>query len=111
MVEAKKTAINWVDENKERIIEISDEVWDYAELGFKEFKSAKLLANELKKHGFKVEEGVGDMPTAFVGTWGSGKPVIGVMGEYDALPGLSQKKQPTQEPASPDAPCILCPQP
>lgn len=98
MVEAKETATKWIEENKDRIIKISDEIWDYAELGMIEFKSAKLLVAELKKHGFKVEEGVGQMPTAFVGTWGSGKPVIGVMGEYDALPGLSQKKKPTQEP-------------
>ncbi len=108
MVEAKASAIKWVDENKNRIIEISDEIWDYAELGMIEFKSAKLLTNELKKHGFKVEIGVGQMPTAFVGTWGKGKPVIGVMGEYDALPGLSQKKQHTQEPLVPGAPGHGC---
>ncbi|MEM2538729.1 MAG: amidohydrolase, partial [Candidatus Methanomethylicia archaeon] len=70
----------------------------YAELGLKEFKSSKLLADELEKHGFKVEMGIAGMPTAFIATWGSGQPVIGVMGEYDALPNLSQKKVSWKEP-------------
>jgi len=95
---AKRIAFEWVDSNKRRLAEISDEIWSYAELGYVEFKSAKLLADELEKHGFKVERGVAGIPTAFVGTWGKGKPVIGVMGEYDALPGLSQKVLPYKEP-------------
>jgi aminobenzoyl-glutamate utilization protein B len=90
--EAKRIAVEWVEKNGERLTEISDEIWGYAELGYVEFKSAELLASELEKHGFEVERGVAGIPTAFVATWGSGKPVIGVMGEYDALPGLSQKK-------------------
>jgi aminobenzoyl-glutamate utilization protein B len=95
---AKKTAFEWVDENQERLAEISDEIWEYAELGYVEFKSAELLADEIEKHDFKVERGVAGIPTAFVATWGSGEPVIGVMGEYDALPGLSQKKVPEKDP-------------
>jgi aminobenzoyl-glutamate utilization protein B len=98
MVEAKKTALKWIDENSNRIIEVSDEIWEYAELGLLEYKSARLLIKELEKHGFNIEEGVGGMPTAFVASWGNGKPLIGVMGEYDALPGLSQKKKPEKEP-------------
>jgi aminobenzoyl-glutamate utilization protein B len=90
--EAKRIAVEWVEKNGDRLTEISDEIWGYAELGYVEFKSAELLASELEKHGFEVERGVAGIPTAFVATWGSGKPVIGVMGEYDALPGLSQKK-------------------
>ena len=96
--EAKRIAFEWVDSNEKRLAEISDEIWGYAELGYVEFKSAKLLADEIEKHGFKVERGVAGIPTAFVGTWGKGKPVIGVMGEYDALPGLSQKVLPYKEP-------------
>jgi len=76
----KKTAIDWIERNKEMIIEISDTVWGYAELGFVEFKSSKLLADELEAHGFSVERGVAGIPTAFVAKWGSGRPVIGVMG-------------------------------
>ncbi|MFP3951384.1 MAG: M20 family metallopeptidase [Candidatus Bathyarchaeia archaeon] len=95
---AKELALEWVDENRERLAEISDEIWEYAELGYVEFKSSKLLAEELEDHGFQVEMGVAGIPTAFVATWGEGKPVIGVMGEYDALPGLSQKAVPYKEP-------------
>ena len=87
---AKQIAIKWVTQNKEKLREISDKIWSYAELGFVEFKSSQLLADELEKQDFKVDRGVAGIPTAFVGTWGKGKPVIGVMGEYDALPGLSQ---------------------
>ena len=98
MVGEKKTAIDWIEENNSRIIEVSDEIWEYAELGLLEFKSSKLLMKEFEKHGFKVEDNVGGMPTAFVATWGQGKPVLGVMGEYDALPGLSQCKKTDKEP-------------
>ncbi|MCJ7731777.1 amidohydrolase, partial [Candidatus Bathyarchaeota archaeon] len=72
MVEVKKKALEWIDENSQRIIEVSDEIWEYAELGLLEYKSARLLIDELKKHGFAVEEGVGGMPTAFVASWGKG---------------------------------------
>jgi aminobenzoyl-glutamate utilization protein B len=63
-----------------------------------EFKSSALLAEELERNGFKVERGVAGMPTAFIASWGSSKPVIGILGEYDALPGLSQKKVPFKDP-------------
>ena len=94
----KKVAFGWIEDNKEHLIEISDKIWEVAELGLIEFKSSALLAGELKKHGFRVECGVAGMPTAFVASWGKGKPVIGVLGEYDALPGLSQKDIPREEP-------------
>ena len=90
----KEYAWGWIEDNKERIIEISDAVWEHAELGLVEDRSSKLLADEMEEHGFEVERGVAGMPSAFVATWGSGRPVIGVMGEYDALPGISQKKVP-----------------
>lgn len=76
---------------------MSRQIWEQPELGYKENKSAALIKDELKKHGFRIEENVGGMPTAFTATWGQGKPVIGIMGEYDALPGLSQKDQPARE--------------
>jgi len=97
MVDIKDFAFGWIEENKERIIEISDRIWEFAELGLIEFKSSALLSDELEKHGFIVERGVAGMPTAFVAKWGKGKPVVGIMGEYDALPGLSQKKVPWKE--------------
>jgi len=94
----KEYALDWIENNKKLLIEISDKVWEFAELGLIEFKSSALLADELEKHGFRVERGIAGMPTAFVAAWGEGKPVIGIMGEYDALPGLSQKKVPRKEP-------------
>ena len=104
----KEYAWGWIEDNKERIIEISDAVWDYAELGLVEYKSSKLLADELESHGFRVERGVAGMPSAFMGIWGSGKPVIGIMGEYDALPGISQKPVPYKEPLREGAPGHGC---
>ena len=65
-------------------------LWNWAEVGFKENKSSKLHVQHLQEAGFKIEVGVGGMPTAFVATYGTGKPVIGILAEYDALPGLSQ---------------------
>jgi len=94
----KKYALDWIENNEKLLIAISDKVWEFAELGLIEFKSSALLADELEKHGFRVERGIAGMPTAFVASWGEGKPVIGIMGEYDALPGLSQKKVPRKEP-------------
>ena len=108
MADMKKFALEWIKSNKERIIEICDKIWEYAELGLIEYKSSKLLADELEKHGFEVKRGVTGMPTAFVATWGEGKPVIGIMGEYDALPGLSQKKVPRPEPLEPGKPGHGC---
>ncbi|MBC7722950.1 MAG: M20/M25/M40 family metallo-hydrolase, partial [Pedobacter sp.] len=73
-------------------------IWDYAELGYKENKSSALLQNTLKENGFTVEEGVAGMPTAFVAIYGSGTPVIAILAEYDALPGLSQDNSTTKNP-------------
>ena len=94
MPSEKAHSFSWIDDNKDRLVKISDEVWMFAELGLIEFKSSKMLSNELEKHGFRVSLGVAGMPTAFMAKWGEGRPVIGIMGEYDALPGLSQKKVP-----------------
>jgi aminobenzoyl-glutamate utilization protein B len=73
-------------------------IWDYAELGFKETRSSGLLQNTLRDNGFTVEAGVAGMPTAFVATYGSGKPVIGILAEFDALPGLSQDSSASKTP-------------
>jgi len=104
----KKTAFEWIEKNRERLIEISDAIWNYAELGFVEFKSAKLLADELESHGFEMKRGVAGIPTAFVATWGAGTPVIGINGEYDALPGISNKAVPRQDPLVEGAPGHGC---
>jgi len=104
----KEKAWNWIDEHRKEFIEVSDKVWEYAELGLVEFKSAELHAKTLERHGFKVERGVVGMPSAFVATWGKGKPVIGFMGEYDALPGISNKTVPRKEPLVEEGPGHGC---
>lgn len=77
--------------NQEELIDVSRQIWNYAELGFEEFQSAELLCKTLEKHGFTVTRNLAGIPNAFKAVWGSGKPVIGLLGEFDALPGLSQK--------------------
>lgn len=73
------------------------QIWNYAELGYKETQSSALLQKMLKENGFAVETGVAGIPTAFVATYGSGSPVIGVLAEYDALPGLAQEAVPEKK--------------
>jgi aminobenzoyl-glutamate utilization protein B len=74
------------------------QIWNYAEVGYKEVKSSALHQQTLKENGFTVEAGVAGIPTAFVATYGSGKPVIGILAEYDALPGMSQEAIPEKKP-------------
>jgi aminobenzoyl-glutamate utilization protein B len=86
-----------VEAHAARFGEVSRLLWEYAEPGYQETRSAALLKEELRKEGFRIRDAVGDIPTAFVAEWGSGKPVIGFMGEYDALPGLSQEAVPLKK--------------
>ena len=79
------------------------QIWDYAEMGYKEVKSSALLQKTLQDNGFTVEAGVAGMPTAFVATYGNGKPVIAILAEYDALPGLSQTAMPEKSSAGKNA--------
>ena len=87
----KEKAWKWIDEHKDEFIEVADKVWQYAELGLVETKSSKLIAEKLRENGFEVHHGVAGMQSAIVAEWWSGKPVIGFQGEYDALPGISNK--------------------
>lgn len=95
---AKAAIIESVEKHEKELIRISDEIWAAAETAFAEDKSSELLANYAEKNGFKITRGVADLPTAFIAEYGSGKPIIGVMGEFDALPGLSQKTVPNKDP-------------
>lgn len=79
-----------IEEKRQKLISVSDQIWGYAETGFEEFQSAQLLCNTLEEEGFTVEQGVGNIDTAFIGSYGTGKPIIAVLGEFDALTGLSQ---------------------
>lgn len=92
-----------MDSEAEHYARLSRQIWEYAEIGYHETKSSALLAEELKRAGFRVETGVANMPTAFTATWGQGKPVIAILGEYDALPGLSQDTVPEKKPITPGA--------
>ena len=94
----KKAIINSLENKRERLIEISDNIWEAAEPALLEFKSSKYLSDYAEENGFTVERGVAGIPTAFTAKFGSGRPIIGIMGEFDANPGISQKKQPTKEP-------------
>lgn len=87
----KKTIISWLDTYEAELWEAAKYIWDNPELGLQEFKSSEAVASLLERHGFIVKRGVAGLSTAFVATWGSGKPVIGILGEFDALPGLSQQ--------------------
>src|SRR5258708_30211389 len=87
-----------VDAHAEHFGQVSRKIWDLAEVGYKEARSSAVLQDELRKAGFKIETGTGGIPTAFVATYGSGKPVIGLMAEFDALPGLSQDAVATRKP-------------
>lgn len=82
-----------IEERSAKIIDISQKIWELAELPYEEFESYKILVDVLKDEGFAIEDGIADMPTAFTATFksGSGKPVMGLLGEYDALYGLSQE--------------------
>jgi aminobenzoyl-glutamate utilization protein B len=90
----KSTAIAWLDSNASTLSKVNRNIWGWAETGLEEVKSSAELQNLLKANGFTVEAGVAGMPTAFVATYGSGQPVIGILAEYDALPGLSQDASP-----------------
>ena len=94
----KKAVIASVENHKPDLINMSDKIWAQAEIAFQETNSSKILSDYAERNGFTVEKGVAGMPTAFVATYGSGSPVIGILGEFDALPGISQKAQPTKAP-------------
>ena len=90
----KKDAIANLQSKYETYKTIAHDIWGFAEVGFKETKSSALLQNTLRESGFEVKANIAGMPTAFIASYGSGKPVIAILAEYDALPGLSQKAVP-----------------
>jgi len=94
----KADIADWLDEHQIRFTAMSDEIWDNPELQFMEFKASKLQVDFLAAEGFDITWDVGGISTAFMAEWGAGKPIIAFAGEYDALPGLSQKNQHKPEP-------------
>ena len=90
----KKELLNSLEQKSSALISVSDNIWEAAEVAFREEKSAEYLIEYAEENGLKVEKGLAGMPTAFTATYGEGKPVIGIIGEFDALPGLSQTTVP-----------------
>lgn len=88
----KAYILQWIEEHKQEIHELSDFMWENPELGLEEYEASKRMTEILRKYDFSVKTGVGGLPTAFVAEYGEGRPVIGINVEYDCLPGLSQKK-------------------
>ena len=86
--------IDYINNNFETYDKLQKEIWNNSEVGFQEVKSSKALKNHLAANGFRLTEGIAGEPTAFIAEYGSGKPVIGIVAEYDALPGLSQDTVP-----------------
>ena len=97
-----------VEEHSAHFSATSKTIWEYAELGYHEEKSSSLLRRELESAGFRVQSTVADEPTAFVATYGQGEPVVGILGEFDALPGLSQAATPDRSPLIANAPGHGC---
>jgi len=103
MTDYKKAVVESVETQQAKLIEMSDKIWALAETAFEEYESAKILADYAEEQGFTVERGVAEMETGFVASYGSGRPIIGILGEFDALPGISQKAKPDKEPLKPGA--------
>jgi aminobenzoyl-glutamate utilization protein B len=93
----KSMVIAYLDEHYDAHAGIARELWNLAELGYQETESSRRLQTELGKKGFELEPGVADIPTAFVASYGTGKPVIGILAEFDALPGISQAAEPVRK--------------
>ena len=91
------TIVNHVSEKSDLIKSVNQQIWNFAEVGLQEIRSSELLQSHLKTAGFRIQRGISKMPTAFVAEYGSGQPIIGILAEYDALPGLSQKVAARQE--------------
>lgn len=96
---SQKTTLTALDGQAAHYADLSKQIWDFSEVGYQETQSSALLQTELKQAGFTVQAGVAGIPTAFVASFGTGKPVIGILAEYDALPGLSQAATPERKPA------------
>ena len=101
-------AMKAVDQNAQALEDLAKKIWDNPETAFNEVNACQWTADLLRQNGFEVEVGYADLPTAIKATWGKGHPVVGFLGEYDALPGLSQKVSIEKEPVCAGAPGQGC---
>lgn len=97
--DSKETVLQYIDDNASLYGEVAQQIWDWAEVGYLETKSSNLLQQQLVTAGFEVSNGVAGIPTAFVATWrsGNGGPTVGILAEYDALPGITQNRNPLRD--------------
>ncbi|MCM3653906.1 amidohydrolase [Metabacillus litoralis] len=104
----KSNITKWMDENEAKFTDLAKQIWENPELGYNETFASTLQIKTLEEAGFEVTSGIGDVPTAFVAQYGKGKPVIGILGEFDALPGLSQDITPNYNPIVANGPGHGC---
>ena len=107
-MEINSNILNYLCDNENKLTQLAINIWNHPQVALQETYAAKLLEDELEDAGFLVQRGVAQMPTAFVATWGQGKPVIGILAEYDALPGLSQKVSAVKDPVDEGEPGHGC---
>ena len=107
-VSADDAVLRYVEEGGDAAVAVAQDIWTFAELGYLEEKSTGRLQGFLEGRGFDIETGIAGIPTAFLASRGSGKPVIGILAEFDALPGLSQAAVPHRQPRVADAPGHAC---
>jgi len=108
VMDGRDEMLRKMDERADHFGQLSRRIWEFAEVGYKERQSSDLLRSELRAAGFQLQENVAEIPTAFVASYGSGKPVIGILGEFDALPGLSQDSIPEKKARAVGAPGHGC---
>ncbi len=97
-LDASQNSVNQsIKKHQSTFENVAMDIWDLAEVGYQEYKSAEILINVLKKNGFKITTEVADIPTAFIAEYSNGGPVIGILGEYDALPGVMQTSSPLKK--------------
>jgi aminobenzoyl-glutamate utilization protein B len=106
--DVKDTVAASIESKRSTYADVARQLWSFAELGYQEMKSSSLLQTQLKAAGFDVQAGVAEMPTAFVAAYGKGKPVVAILAEFDALPGLSQDALPERRPIVEHGPGHAC---
>ncbi|MFC3040743.1 amidohydrolase [Virgibacillus xinjiangensis] len=94
---SKAAIMEWIEQHKQTYTAMAQDIWDHPQTAYEEEYASELQSNALNEAGFSISKPIADIPTAFVAEYGQGEPVIGILGEFDALPGLSQKAGPDKE--------------
>ena len=104
----EENILSYLDKKQELFTKLAKDIWDHPQISLHETHASKLIVDLFQREGFSITKDIGKMPTAFVASWGKGEPIIGILGEYDALPGLSQKVSTKKEPIKDDQPGHGC---